>query len=155
LQYLVMMELLPRINTHDARMLHFAPEKFLKPIFSQRFRRYETADLFMGGVDYKADLQQLPFEDQSYDLVYASHVLEHILNDSKAVRELRRILRPGGIAVLPVPIVSDRTIEYGEANPYEAGHVRAPGLDYFERYNACFARVEVYSSDQFPEKYQL
>jgi len=149
------MDLMRRLNTHESRMLHFAPEKFLRPIFSQRFQRYETADLFMSGVDHNVDIQNLPFGDGSYDFVFSSHVLEHILDDKKAIREIRRILKPGGIAILPVPIVSERTIEYPEPNPYEGGHVRAPGLDYFEKYQTHFSRVEIYGSDRFPEKYQL
>jgi predicted SAM-dependent methyltransferase len=136
-------------------MLHFAPEEFLRQIFSRRFVEYETADLFMAGVDHKVDIQQLPFDDGSYDLVFASHVLEHIQDDMQALKEIRRILRPGGCAVLPVPIVSEHTIEYSEPNPYEAGHVRAPGPDYFDKYKQFFRRVDVHSSDSFPAEHQL
>jgi ubiquinone/menaquinone biosynthesis C-methylase UbiE len=109
----------------------------------------------MRGVDHKADLLDLPFNDGSYDIVFASHVLEHIRDDKKAVAEIRRILKPNGIAILPVPVVCAETIEYPEANPHEAGHVRAPGLDYFERYREHFSRVTIASSEAYPEKYQL
>ena len=135
-------------------MLHVAPEKFFRPMFSRRFCRYETADLFAKGVDHKVDIRNLPFEDATYDFVFASHVLEHIREDEKAIKEIRRVLRPNGIAVLPVPIVCEKTIEYPEANAYEAGHVRAPGVDYFDKYREYFARVEVWSSDSVPNKYQ-
>jgi SAM-dependent methyltransferase len=136
------------------KMLHFAPEKFFKTLFSGRFGQYETADLFEPGVDYKVDIQNLPFEDATYDFVFASHVLEHIPDDKKAIREIRRILRPNGIAILPVPIICENTIEYPEPNPLEHDHVRAPGLDFYERYKEQFKRVEVYSSDSFPAEYQ-
>ena len=43
-------------NSKDAKMLHFAPEAFLKPIFAKRFSMYETADLFMKGVDHNVDI---------------------------------------------------------------------------------------------------
>jgi SAM-dependent methyltransferase len=123
-------------------------------MFSARFAQYETADLFMSGVDHHVDIRDLPFEDATYDFVFASHVLEHIREDMRAIREIRRVLRPKGIAVLPVPIVCEKTIEYPDANPYEAGHMRAPGVNYFERYKECFERVEVWSSASVPEKWQ-
>ena len=136
------------------KMLHFAPEKSFRQMFSQQFAKYETADLFMEGVNHKVDIQDLPFEDGTYDFIFASHVLEHIRDDRRAIKEIHRTLRPNGIAVLSVPIVCDKTIEYPEANPYEAGHVRAPGVDYFERCKEYFGRVEIHGSDSFPPKYQ-
>jgi hypothetical protein len=154
LQYLVMRDSLKCLNGRSVRMLHFAPEEFLRQIFSRRFTKYETADLSMDNVDHKVDIQELPFASGSYDLVFASHVLEHVPDDRRAIKEVRRILRVGGIAVLPVPIVCGNTLEYPQANPFEAGHVRAPGPDYFEKYEEYFGKVEVYSSASFPEKYQ-
>lgn len=136
-------------------MLQFAPEKYLRPLFSKRFGRYETADLYMKGVDHKVDILNLPFRDGSYDFIFASHVLEHIANDEKAIQEIRRISKPNGLAILPVPVVCDKRIEYPEANPLEAGHVWALGLDYYERYKQHFNRVEIHASDSFPESYQL
>jgi SAM-dependent methyltransferase len=153
LQYVVMLETLSSLGGR-VKMLHFAPEKFFRQIFSGRFARYETADLFMEGVDHRVDIRDLPFEDATYDFVFASHVLEHIREDKTAIKEIRRVLRPNGVAVLPVPIVCEKTIEYSEANPHEAGHVRAPGEDYFERYREHFGRVEVWSSDSVPQRYQ-
>jgi SAM-dependent methyltransferase len=153
LQYLVMAKTLSGLDNH-VKFLHFAPEKFFRQMFSERFAQYETADLFMDGVDHKVDIRALPFEDATYDVVFASHVLEHIDEDRTALREIRRVLRPNGLAVLPVPIVSDKTIEYPGANPYEAGHVRAPGVDYFDRYKEFFGKVEVWSSNSVPEKHQ-
>jgi SAM-dependent methyltransferase len=155
LQFLVVQNVLSELDTTNLRMLHFAPEPFFQAYFSKKFPHYESADLSMKGVDHNVDLQQLPFEDASYDIVFASHVLEHIPDDEKAVSEIRRILKPNGIAILPVPIVSERTIEYPEPNPNEAYHVRAPGFDYFERYERHFSRVDRVSSDSLPEKYQL
>jgi SAM-dependent methyltransferase len=155
LQYLVLRNVLSVLNNQETKILHFAPEEFFRQMFSQRFARYETADLLGEGVDHKVDIRDLPFKDGSYDFIFASHVLEHIRDDRKAIKEIRRVLRPNGIAILSVPIVCARTIEYPEANPHEAGHVRAPGLDYSERYKEHFARVEVHASGAFPEKYQL
>jgi SAM-dependent methyltransferase len=154
LQYLVARDVLNVLSGRELAMLHFAPEKFFRRMFSRHFAKYETADLFMEEVDHKVDIQDLPFQDGTYDFIFASHVLEHIRDDRRAIKEIRRALRPNGIAVLPVPIVCDKTIEYPDANPHEAGHVRAPGKDYFERYKEYFGRVEVYSSESFSQKYQ-
>ncbi len=136
-------------ETHRKSLLHFAPERFLKKRFKRDFSVYKTADLFRADVDMKADITNLPLPDNSYDVVFASHVLEHVPDDRKAVSEIHRILRPGGIAILPVPIYGPgATIEYGKPRPEECGHIRAPGLsDYFDRYKAVFGEVTVYSSD--------
>lgn len=155
LQYLAVKDAFKDMSFLEMKMLHFAPEEFLRPIFARQFPKYETADLFMKDVDHRVDIENLPFTDGSYDFVFASHVLEHVWDDKKAIREIRRILRPNGVAILPVPVVCANTIEYPEANPREAGHVRAPGLDYFERYREYFSRVEIHSSEEYPEKYQL
>jgi SAM-dependent methyltransferase len=155
LQYLALCSLLDEHKTGEKSMLHFAPEPFFQIFFSKRFGTYETADLSMQGVDHKADLQSLPFKDKSYDFVFASHVLEHVIDDNAAIAEIRRILKPGGIAVLPVPLVAEKTVEYPEPNKHEDYHVRAPGFDYFDKYARHFSRVEQIDSYAFPEQYQL
>jgi len=136
-------------------ILHFAPEPIFEKYFPKIFGSYTSADLHMKNVDYKVDLINLPFEDNSYDFVFASHVLEHIKNDSQALSEISRILRPDGIAILPVPIIACNTVEYPQPNPYEADHVRAPGPDYYEKYFSYFRRVDKFDSNNFSENYQL
>ena len=155
IQYLVVDRLLANLDVANLSMMHFAPENFFRDYFAQKFGKYETADLYMTEVDYQVDLQDLPFDDSSYDFVFASHVLEHIPDDLKAIAEIRRILKPQGIAVLPVPIVGETTIEYPEANPNEEYHVRAPGLDYCDRYEPYFTKVDKITSDLLPAKHQL
>jgi SAM-dependent methyltransferase len=155
IQYVVIRELLKTRDVSSLRIIHFAPEPFFRGFFSAQFGNYESADLFMKDVDHQVDLQDLPFADETYDFVFASHVLEHIPDDEKAISEIRRILKPNGIAVLPVPLVVEKTVEYPEPNPYEAYHVRAPGLDYFDRYRRHFSKIELLSSDLLPDNYQL
>jgi SAM-dependent methyltransferase len=157
LQRLVLDQLLPTLPTASMRALHVAPEEFFRASFKQAFGAgYETADIQRPDVDHNVDLQKLPFADASYDFVYASHVLEHILDDHAALREIRRILRPGGVAVLPVPVFdADATIEYGKPDPNESYHVRQPGRHYYERYRGVFARVDVRDSAQFPAQHQV
>ncbi|MDZ4063256.1 MAG: class I SAM-dependent methyltransferase [Coriobacteriia bacterium] len=136
------------------RMLHVAPEPALGRLFGELFGGYETADIAGNNIDHQADLRNLPFGDESYDVVYASHVLEHIDDDHRALEEIRRVLRPSGFAVLPVPIVVEATIEYPEPSPPEHFHVRAPGADYFDRYGLVFDSVRVFSSRDFKARYQ-
>jgi SAM-dependent methyltransferase len=155
IQFVVLHTVLRDKPTATWRMLHFAPEPFFREFFTRRFGQYETADFKMNGVDHTVDLQHLPFGDHTYDFVFASHVLEHITDDHKAISEIRRILKPNGMAILPVPIYSPKTIEYPEPNPHEFFHVRAPGTDYFDRYERHFSRVDRFSSELLPKQYQL
>ena len=135
--------------------LHFAPEPGLAKILRRRFGRYRTSDIAGGDVDIVGDMRDLPIADASFDFVFASHVLEHIAEDRRAIGELYRILKPGGIAVLPVPIVCEETIEYPGPVASEDGHVRGPGPDYFDRYWESFDAVQVLTSADFPEDRQL
>jgi len=155
LQYLVLNEVFKKNDTSKMNMLHFAPEEFFKPIFRERFKDYMTADLFAADVDRKEDITCLSFSDNTFDFIFASHVLEHIMNDLSALSEIKRVLKPGGIAIIPVPITGKKTVEYPAPNPHEYDHVRSPGEDYYERYNAYFNVVDLYKSSDFDEKYQL
>jgi len=155
LQFLVVNNVFNVINTDNLKMLHFAPEPFFREFFSKRFGQYETADLSMNDVDHNVDLQQLPFNNETYDLVFASHVLDYIPNDEKALSEIRRILKPNGIAILPVPVIAGKTIEYSEPNQNIDYKMRSAGIDYIERYEHHFSKVERFRSDSFPPKYQL
>jgi predicted RNA-binding Zn-ribbon protein involved in translation (DUF1610 family) len=155
LQYLVVKELSRQQPLSRMSMLHFSPEPPLQPYFRKTFGTYRTAGIWDEPVDFPADLTRLPFADGSWDCLYASHVLEHIADDEAALREIRRVLRPGGLAILPVPIVREKTVEYAGPNPQEAGHVRAPGPDYFDRYRRHFASVDVWRSAQFAAHFQL
>jgi predicted SAM-dependent methyltransferase len=87
------------------RLLHFAPEKTFYTVFSKaRNISYCTVDLCVSGVDAHMDITRLAFPDGTFDAVLCSHVLEHIPDDAAAIREIRRVLRPGGWALLHVPL---------------------------------------------------
>jgi len=128
-----------------------APE----PCFQDRFRRllgpgYLTADLFPGGVDVKMDICNIAYPDGSFDVVYCSHVLEHVPDDRRAMREFHRVLVPGGWAVLLVPITVAETIEDPSvSDPKERlrrfgqeDHVRCYGPDYPDRLKSAGFRVD-------------
>ena len=136
------------------RGLQFAPDP-VSPVLRGLLRELVTADIAPHDDVIGLDMRALDLPDACFDVVFASHVMEHIDDDRAAMREVKRILKPGGLAILPVPIVVGTTIEYGGEVAVEHGHVRAPGLDYFDRYRAIFGRIDVFTSADFPDKYQL
>jgi len=81
------------------------------------------------------DLHNLGFPDECFDLILCSHVLEHVRDDGKCQRELYRVLKASGTAILPVPINPElgRTIEFGRPRHDLCGHRREYGKDYFVR----------------------
>jgi hypothetical protein len=135
------------------RILHFAPEK----AFMQRMRGnslYETADLVQAGVTYKADIADTKLCGAAYDVVIANHVLEHIADDRRAMREVFRLLKPGGLAVLSVPLNPTRQTTYEnpaitsaaqrQAHFSAPDHVRYYGLDFADRLREAGFRVETF-----------
>lgn len=135
------------------RILHFAPEKV-----TMRMMRgnplYETADLLQQGVTHRVDITRVPLPDGSYDVVMANHVLEHIPDDAAAMRELFRLLKPGGVALLTVPVNPSRQETYENpavTTPAERwahfsahDHVRYYGLDFADRLQAAGFVVETF-----------
>ncbi len=94
------------------RMLHVAPEKLISGKLKELSNLdYLSADLSMASAMVKMDITDIQYPDNSFDVVYASHVLEHIPDDVKAMRELCRVLKPSGWAILQVPIYGNRTLE--------------------------------------------
>jgi SAM-dependent methyltransferase len=154
LQKIVLDKLAASLNLRDMKVLHFAPEPHFLRYFKEIAGHYTSIDLNMAGVMLHADILALPFKSAVFDLVFASHVPEHIKDDMAALSEIRRVLTDQGIAILPVPIVAEQTIEYREPNPYEAEHIRAPAPDYFQRFRSHFSRVDIYSSEDFSPGYQ-
>lgn len=93
----------------ENKAIHFAPESGLSNFLKRRgfFSDCQTADFLMEGVDHKVDLMNLPFADESYDFFICSHVLEHVIDDRKAIAELYRITKRGGKGILMAPIITD------------------------------------------------
>jgi len=125
---------------------HSAPERRLsRLVLQQAPRRYVRCDLYPASDDIvKVDMLQMQFDESSFDMVIANHVLEHVDDDLRALSEIRRVLRPGGIAVLQTPFSrvlrttwSDPGITSDEARLQaygQADHVRLFGADIFERF---------------------
>lgn len=126
------------------RVLHIAPEYcFLKLFKKQKNLDYTTADLISPWADVKMDVQAIPFPDSQFDVVICNHVLEHVDSDYKAMQEIHRVLKPGGFAILQVPmdLSMERTLEdpafntpeLREKHYQQRDHLRLYGRDYGNR----------------------
>ena len=93
-------------NCSDMKFLDFAPSAGLQQLIKKYdFIKYRSADLYMDGVDDKVDIVDMKiYNDNQFDALLCSHVLEHIQNDVKAMSELYRILKPEGWGIIVVPI---------------------------------------------------
>jgi SAM-dependent methyltransferase len=93
-------------ENREVKVLDIAPSRALGRFLDSRPGvRRRTADLFQEGVDDVVDIQRMDrYEDESFDVFVCSHVLEHVDDDRSAMRELHRVLRPGGWGIAMVPI---------------------------------------------------
>src|SRR3954471_24408404 len=140
LQKLVFDRILAEFKPAHKSCLQFAPDP-MSPLLLRSFIKLVTADLSPQKGSIRLDMTRIALPDESFDMVFASHVLEHIQDDWTALREVYRVLRPGGIAILPVPLVVEKSYEYPHPVVTEELHVRATGIDYFDRYRKVFDRV--------------
>lgn len=154
------------------KLLHIAPEGSLRAYIQQNTKiEYITGDKQTKGyTDYyyergitNLDLEQLPFKDESFDTVFCNHVLEHIVDDAQAMREVYRVLRKDGWAILQVPIspilnktYEDQAIVHPKDREKHFGqfdHVRVYGLDYPQKLRAIGFEVNIIQPtfDNYPE----
>ncbi len=137
----------------ELKVLHFAPEQaFYSRFKKQKNLDYTTTDLESPLADVKADICNLPFENDAYDVILCNHVLEHIPDDTKAMRELYRILKPGGMAVLQIPqdLSREKTFEDNSITDKKErakifgqyDHVRVYGRDYFDKLRSIGFKVD-------------
>ena len=151
------------------RLLHIAPEVALmrkvRKMYSSQPDRYITADLESPLADMHFDVQQIPMGDGEVDTIICNHILEHVEDDSKALRELYRILRPNGWAVIlsPVDLEREHTFEDDTiTDPKERtrifgqyDHRRIYGRDYVERLAAVgFEVYDIPYKEEFSQKEQ-
>ena len=141
------------------RVLHVAPEKCFDELLRRRLGEgYLTADLASERAMIKMDVTAIQFPDESFDVIYCSHVLEHVSDDRRAMREFHRVLKSDGWAILLVPIIAKRTIEDPTVvDPAERlkvfgqeDHVRRYGPDYVDRlHDAGFDVLQFSVADLF------
>ena len=151
-------------SNEKKKVLHFAPEQaFYKLFRNQKNIDYTTTDLFSPLADVKADICNLPFEDNSYDFIFCNHVLEHIPDDTKAMQELFRVLKKGGMAILQIPQDLKREVTFADDSITDQkeraaifgqyDHVRIYGRDYFDKLRSIGFTVveEDYTNKIAPE----
>ncbi len=140
------------------RTLHIAPEACFLKRFEKMFARmgaaqhYVTADLESPLAQVKMDVQQIPFPDASFEVIFCNHILEHVIDDRLAMREMYRVMRPGGWGILLSPVdpqlektfeddtvtdPAERTRIFGQYD-----HRRNYGRDYADRLRESGFRVE-------------
>ncbi len=139
--------------TATLKVLHFAPEQ----AFYKRFRElsnleYVTTDLFSPLADIKADICDLPMKNNTYDVIFCNHVLEHIPDDTKAMQELYRVLKPGGWGIFQIPQDLSRETTFEDDSITDKkertkifgqyDHVRIYGRDYFDKLRGVGFDVE-------------
>lgn len=135
------------------KILHFAPEQ----AFYKRFKKlknlnYVTTDLNSPLADVKADICNLPFQDNEFDMILCNHVLEHIPDDTKAMHELYRVMKVGGMGIFQIPqdlnrefTFEDNTITDKNERAKLFGqydHVRVYGRDFFDKLRSIGFKVE-------------
>ena len=126
------------------KVLHIAPEQCFYNLFKNlKNINYTTYDLNSPLADIKGDICNLPFKENSFDFILCNHVLEHINDDKKAMKELYRVLNKNGTAILQVPInqksrktfedssIVDKKERIEKFGQYD--HIRLYGLDYFKK----------------------
>lgn len=133
--------------TKPHKFLHVAPEL----CFIKRFEKMENLDYITGDIEsplakVKMDVHDIPFDDNTFDVVFCNHVLEHVTDDKKVMREFLRVLKPGGWAILQSPINYDYETTYEDASitdPRERekafgqdDHLRMYGRDYDKQLEA-------------------
>ena len=130
--------------TEQVRFLHIAPELCFMDHFEEAPNiEYVTGDIESPLAKVKMDIHDIPFDDNSFDVVVCNHVMEHVDDDIKCMSEIRRVLKPGGWAIMQVPQDYDReeTLEdptitdpkERERVYWQSDHVRLYGRDYGKR----------------------
>ena len=155
------------ILSSNLKVLHVAPEQiFYKKFKNFKHWNYLTFDINSPIADVKGDLKSMQFKDESFDLIICNHVLEHIEDDRKALKEIYRVLKRGGISILQVPINIKRKKTFEdfnitshqerEKNFGQYDHVREYGLDFKDRIEEVGFEVEMLNyGENFSKKMKI
>ncbi len=145
-------------------MLHVAAEQVLEHNFRKIVgKKYLTADYLLKA-DVKMDITDIKFKDNSFDIIMCNHVLEHVSDDVKAMKEMYRVMKPAGWAIFLVPI-ADKEITYenskvktdeGRLKHFgQIDHVRKYGTDYVGRLESAGWKVRVYKAREIASNKEI
>lgn len=152
----------PEFFSGEGRVLHVAPESQVRDLVASNpnllsiMTTYSDApERKFPGIAFRSDIQYLPVFDQTFDYLFALHVLEHVPDDRKGIQELCRAMRPGGIAYIMVPFMfrSGKTVEFEEPDPADFDHVRGYSTDDFHERLSPFDYEAIHPRD-FPEPHE-
>lgn len=153
------------LKRKSKKMLHVAPEKSLQPIFEKHLKEnYLSADLHSNDATVEMDITDINYPDNYFDYIYCSHVLEHVIEDKKAMSEFYRVLNPNGWAILLVPIHKKRKTfeDHSVTDPKERlklfgqeDHVRIYGTDFSDRLKSVDFNVKVILPDHVLSEEQI
>jgi SAM-dependent methyltransferase len=145
-----------RLREASGRLLYMAPEGNLDYFRSNSRLNVKTSNYGPSDADYDVDIMNIRMPADWWDFIVCHRIIEHVPDDRLAMRELLRILKPGGTLVMSVPITFSmaKTVEYGKPNPYETMHYYNYGLDFPDRIPAYFevhryAYSELFSRAEF------
>jgi len=139
--------------TRSAKMLHIAPEYcFIKRFQAMSNLDYYSADLESPLARIKMDIQKIPFEENFFNVIFCNHIMEHVDDDRLAMRELYRVMKPGGWGIIQSPVNYERAVTYEDSSitsPEERlkhfgqkDHLREYGRDYAGRLREAGFMVE-------------
>lgn len=149
------------VFTAPLKIFHVAPEGCIRALLNGLPNlTYIAGVKYLEGYYYERqtnllDITNIPYNDEAFDVIICNHVLEHIEDDKLAMRELYRVLKPGGMAILQVPISNVLTTTYEDpaiVKPEDRekafgqfDHVRIYGQDYQTRLENTGFTVRPYS----------
>jgi hypothetical protein len=146
-------------NIKEQKILHVAAEPcFEKPFRKIHGKNYLTADLKNPNAMVKMDITDIQYPNESFDIIICNHVLEHIVDDIKAMKEFYRVLKSGGWAILLVPIIETEktyednsiTTESGRMKAFgQKDHVRKYWNDYVNRLRSVGFNVSIICPNEF------
>ena len=143
------------LNNTTSSLLFFAPEKILKNIIQKDLENIQikTTDFYSTDVDFpNEDIQNLSFTNQSFDYILCNHVIEHVPDDHSAFKEISRILKLNGKAIITIPgdYHLKNTVEFKKTD--SNGHFRHYGLDVIEKMRVHFKNVETVDMNSLSKK---